>query len=65
MTPRIIFNNYRVDDAGFADALLVPVSEQKWVLGSLMDGGGVVVPQAEGAAPIVRTRVAPSLIWAW
>ena len=45
-----------------ADAFLVPVSEQMWALGSLMDGGGVVVPQVEGAEPMVRTSVAPSLI---
>ncbi len=48
--------------AGKAYANLVELHAQLWKLASLIEGGGVVVPHFDGAGPIVRTSVAPSLI---
>jgi hypothetical protein len=39
-------------------------AEQSDQLTSLMEGGGVVVPQLDGAEPMVSISVAPSLICA-
>jgi hypothetical protein len=44
--------------------MLVFESTQLWKLASLIEGGGTVLPQFDGAGPIVSTNVAPSLICA-